>query len=149
MKKIRKSIFETNSSSTHSIVIKDGEYIEFPNDMKSINITTDDYGWEKYTYTNFTDKASYALTYAINYGTKKDLKMLDKILKEQLNIKDIKYDGLTLRQALNHVGEDSRIFGYIDHQSVEEASKIFKDENSLKNFLFSEKSYFETDNDNE
>jgi lysozyme family protein len=148
MKKIRKNIFETNSSSTHSVVIKEGEFKNFPKNINSLNITTDDYGWEKHTYTDFTDKASYALTYAINYGTKKDLKMLDKILKEQLNIKDIKYDGLTLKQALNYVGNDSEKFGYIDHQSIEEASKIFKDENNLKSFLFSKDSYFKTDNDN-
>ena len=56
MKIIRKNVFETNSSSTHSISIsKLNDYI-LP---KEINFTFGEFGWEFSKYTSSFDKASY------------------------------------------------------------------------------------------
>ena len=39
-------------------------------------------------------------------------------------------------------------FGYIDHQSSGTADEAFESDEALKQFLFSDYSYFMTDNDN-
>ena len=146
MKQVRLGVFETNSSSTHTIVISEGNYY-IPKQIE-FNFYTGEYGWEGELYNSFEDKVSYALTYAVNYGTRKDLSLLDKVLEETGAI--ITYNGYTYDELLTKLNEETyhSDFGYIDHQSVDDASEIFVSEENLVNFLFSRYSYFETDNDN-
>ena len=59
MQKIRKNVFETNSSSTHSICIaKDMELI-IPT---SIHFEFGEFGWEVDTLSSVYEKASYLYT---------------------------------------------------------------------------------------
>jgi hypothetical protein len=64
-RKIRIGMFETNSSSCHSIVIG----CKTPNQKLGdengvITIEPDEFGWEIETYDDARTKASYCLTYA-------------------------------------------------------------------------------------
>lgn len=137
MKQIRSKIFETNSSSTHSVIIDTkSDYINISKEL--IEVNTGEYGWEEETYYDFYDRANYALTYAANYGTVEDIELMKKVIEE--------HTGATVRlhMDLDQYGSS----GYIDHQSVDEAATIFASEQTIKDFLFRESSYFETDNDN-
>jgi hypothetical protein len=138
-KVIRRSAFETNSSSTHSLTINFGKLeAEGLYKGKTLEIETGEFGWEEEDYTDWQSKASYALTAANgSYGDNKQSKkmdMLEKVIQE-------------------HTGAASVVFldlkyGYIDHQSYKVADEIFESEDTLKNFIFNENSVLHTDNDN-
>ena len=138
MKTIRKSVFETNSSSSHSVTIWDGPLSDlYEYEGKILTIYPGEYGWEEEHYSSFTDKASYAYTYAVNYDPIQ-LEVLERVILEHTKARSVKF--LQLNNYYKH--------GYIDHQSVDEASIIFQDEETLKAFLFCSGSSFSTDNDN-
>lgn len=114
MKKIRKNVFETNSSSTHSISIARGDnsYLtEIPSPKKDgkIYINSGEYGWEVCVYHNVQDKLSYAATYALNYADH-HLDTLTEVIKEFTGAEEVIYDnGIKSDNWGDH--------GYIDHQS--------------------------------
>ena len=68
-RQIRRSVYETNSSSTHAICIsknndyKKRDYIEFE---------TGEFGWEWDTYETVHSKASYLITAILNGYDKED-----------------------------------------------------------------------------
>lgn len=63
MIKIRKGVFETNSSSVHSLCIsKEDKLFLFIPKTKSIKIRTNEFGWEAEEYTSAEDKLSYIYT---------------------------------------------------------------------------------------
>lgn len=137
MKQIRSKIFETNSSSTHSVIIDTkSDFINISD--KVITIGIGEFGWGQYTYHDFYSRASYALTYATNYGDHEYVDLMKKVIEEHTGAEVI------FNNQRNEYGES----GYIDHQSVDRAANIFNSEQSLKDFLFRSGSYFETDNDN-
>lgn len=149
--KIRNGVFETNSSSTHSIVINSGEY-QIPKDT-NIDILTGEFGWEIEYYSGFYDKASYALTYAINCGSSNtNLELLNQVLTEHISSESIiTYNGHSYEELIKYIESSDGYnydMGYIDHQSLDEASEIFENSETLSDFLFSSNSWFETDNDN-
>lgn len=140
MKNIRHSVFETNSSSTHSISIaedSDGLYeTMIPDDDGVITLTGGEFGWEWQVYNDAWTKANYA---AIDCcATPSQLEMLIKVIKEHTGAKEVvieannSYDG-----------------SYIDHQSLGTSAPAFQDEKTLKTFIFSKQSYLFTGNDND
>ena len=146
-KQIRQGVFETNSSSTHSMCIHPGnKYV--PN-MSKLEIETGEFGWEEETYYGMDDKLSYALTYALGGNSNKYIEMLNEVLTDNMPDTDITYDGMSYKELLEiDVYRDDVDFGYIDHQSLDEASEMFLSKNNLEDFIFGRDSYFETDNDN-
>ena len=146
-RQIRQGVFETNSSSTHSLCINAGNrYI--PN-MRRLKIETGEFGWEEETYYGMDDKLSYALTYALGGNSNKYIEMLNEVLTDNMPDTDITYDGMSYEELLEmDVSRDDVDFGYIDHESISEASGMFLSKNSLEDFIFGRDSYFETDNDN-
>ncbi len=145
--KIRQSVFETNSSSTHSVSITSGtnkDLIAIPkvNDDGVVEITTNDYGWENARYNSLYDKLSYAATFALNINpTYNEYKqMLVNVIKNITGADKVKF----LKNE-NSFYE----YGYIDHQSWDKAQSIYNTEEILKQFLFNPKSYFTTGNDNQ
>ena len=132
MKKIRKSIFETNSSSSHSIHIDadvglmDTSLI--PDESGLIEIYGGEFGWEWDRLTSAYDKVSYCF---MDYG---DVEMLNRVIKRPTGAKKILF-----------VKGD----GYIDHASSGTSRVAFKDDETLRNFLFNPKSILYTGNDNE
>jgi hypothetical protein len=134
----RKSIFETNSSSTHSVVISDSTDFITPEFNDKVEIFPGEYEWEVEEYHDWKDKASYALTYAKSYGKTDDADVLLKVLE----------DHLRTRVEFVSSGWEYYSWGYIDHQSIDEAALIFKSPETVKKFIFGKESYFKTDNDN-
>ena len=157
MKNIRQNVFETNSSSTHSvsIVYGDKSYLtDIPklDENGNINIESGEYGWEMHIYKgNVQDRLSYAATYALNYDCSyneekifnyenKNLLLLIEVIKEYTGANKVIYNENPVDGWAKH--------GYIDHQSEDEAATIFESKESLEAFLFNPKSFFITDNDN-
>lgn len=135
---IRKSVFETNSSSTHSIGLDSGDFkiSDKPFDIGGIlNIYPGEFGWEEEKYNDIWTKASYALTWAIESPKYTTMlrEVIEKVTKCKVNFIPI---------------SPPDDWGYIDHQSFDVCTQVFKNKKTLTNFLFNPKSVLRTDNDN-
>jgi len=153
MKKIRMNIFETNSSSTHSIcVAKNINKLNLP---KEIVFKEGCFGWAYEVLNSINEKASYLFT-AILYNEDYDaLKSVVNILKKN-NINCIFEDHPTLLNKNGYLRkkEDIRLIledGWIDHGDLlkDFINDVCYDENKLLNYLFSPLSFIVTGNDNE
>jgi len=160
MKKVRSSVFETNSSSTHSLVIADDvDLVLSPIPEHMIYdgvypIFTGEYGWEQETYYDLDSKASYLATDAIMrikdaskldvndrsvFESSKELMLLEEAFREFAGV------GISIQK------NDSAYYpyGYIDHESFGLCYDVWNaGVKGVIRFLFSDKSHFETDNDN-
>lgn len=134
MKKIRSKIFETNSSSSHSISIVecDEEFYDtiYPDEKGIIFLGGEEFDWEWERYTDALTKATYCAQDCWHDPDKRD--MLIEVLQEQTGAITIEFD-------------DS---GYIDHQSSGTSHDAFISKQSLKDFIFNPKSILFTGNDN-
>jgi len=153
---IRKKVFETNSSSTHSISLDStlaNELFEtLPVDIDgNVIITGGKFGWEWKTYSNTIDKANYSLIYALDWSGDKSeqfLSVLKQIIKEQTQCDNVIFKGTPKKNyTTNELYFD---FGYIDHQSVEskDLHYLFESPELLRSFIFNPKSILKTGNDN-
>lgn len=135
MKKlIRKGVFETNSSSSHSISIatEDKEFVLdtlYPDQNGIITVEGDDYGWEWFKHNDAETKASYAAQSFANDDNQ--LELLKEVIIEQTGAEDVKFVGL----------QD----GYVDHDSYGVAPKS---KHELRNFIFNKNSWLFGGNDN-
>ncbi len=137
-KQIRASVFETNSSSSHSISIASGEQVGVydtivPNADGEIVLTGGHFGWEWVKCNDAIIKANYAAVDNPNRNAERQ-GMLEEVLKEHTGAKEIVF-------ALG----DS----YIDHQSVGTSHDAFASKQTLKDFIFSPNSWLFTGNDND
>ncbi len=140
MIKVRKSVFETNSSSTHSLCItKNALYDDM---RKELNFEMQDFGWENEEYHDAQHKANYIYTALSNNG-EDDLIL---IIADTMRKNGIK--------ATFEDPDDKRYGGdkaYIDHAG--ELFGVFRDivldEEKLLRFLFSTESFIKTGNDND
>lgn len=152
--KIRKGVFETNSSSTHSLVISDSDDLlspPFPESVLNrgfVEIWPGEYGWEIEDYYSVEDKLSYLYTEAMQtegYDETPDpqnnykLKMLVDAVKEQAGI-DIHF---------KYYENDYFPYGYIDHQSIGICDELWNGGvEAVRKFIFNPNSCVHTDNDN-
>lgn len=137
--KVRKGIFETNSSSSHSIVFSDEDVIlDSLEHNGRVVLERSDFGWEEETHYDAFTKSSYAFTYISNLTDYKKREraasMLRSVIKRRHPDADIVFD------------EDSQ--GYIDHQSADVCAAAFESMDKLYNFIFNQKTKLEIDNDN-
>jgi hypothetical protein len=142
MKNIRQGIFETNSSSSHSISIsKDTDGVLgtlFVDDDGIVHLDGGEFGWEEETYYGSLIKANYC---AIDTEHSPEYrKMLVKVICEHTGAKDVAFDFSP--------DWDHENYSYIDHQSQGTSHEAFADEETLKMFIFNRNSYLHTDNDN-
>ena len=158
MKQIRKGIFETNSSSSHSISIGKGINDTSLDGKPVIEATGGEFGWGISHHRNARTKLDYLVT-ALFKGCKKvsdirtshdfDLYVkLSKVISDHL--------GATLKVIPLEQVEDWQTgklidsFGFIDHQSDGTAHEILRSsENRIKNYLFSTNSVLMISNDNQ
>lgn len=135
---VRKKVFETNSSSSHAVVVDEGtDFIteDFP---KEIIITGGEFGWGYDKLTSWRERASYAYTYAKNSGRQKDIDLLKKVI-----------EGYTKSKVVfEKLGDEYHEDGYIDHQSTDTAEEIFESEEKIKQVIFGRGSHIVIDNDN-
>lgn len=142
MKKIRGPVFETNSSSTHSIFIAGGslkDTIEPDADL-CIRLQGGEFDWEVKDYWDAFSKASYCLTWAKTISNNHEhTKMLKDVIENHTGHK-------VIFKPFKLWGEDS--WGSIDHQSADVCEEAFESKETLAAFIFCEKSLLHTDNDN-
>ncbi len=148
MKLVRHNVFETNSSSCHSLSVNENAKIYdtiLPDEDGYIYIElSGEYGWEQDTYYNTLDKVDYIGIYARDWteDSEKYTQILIDVIKEHTGANDVLIDSKNSSWG----GKE----GYIDHQSVEDRDYhyLFENPELLKKFIFGEGSYFECDNDN-
>lgn len=141
MKKIRQHVFETNSSSCHSISISNtGNLFQtlYPNDEGNIILYGDDFGWGIDTHNDVITKASYLVTHLKTISNENE-DMFIKVIKEHTGAKNV---------IMESNGDSFYPYGYIDHQSVGEASQVFESEMTLFQYLFNPNSILHIDHDN-
>lgn len=135
MKKlIRKGVFETNSSSSHSIALatEDKEFVLdtiYPNQDGVVIINGDEYGWEWFKHNDSETKASYAAQSFANNDFQLD--ELKEVIKEQTGATEVIFNGLN--------------DGYIDHDSY---GIVPTGKSELRNFIFNKNSWLFGGNDN-
>ncbi len=150
-KQIRSSVFETNSSSSHSIsIVTGGAYTNYdtivPDDDGTIGLEGGQWGWEYENYYDVFTKANYAAVFAAGDKSGKLTAMLVDVLKEHTGAKEIVMLFSTEYDA------NSDDYSCIDHQSGFDeggaCGEAFLSKESLKDFIFNPRSSFTTDNDN-
>lgn len=149
MKLIRTSVFETNSSSTHSISIGCTGVYEgvTPDALNRIVLEPYEFGWGQDTFTDPLSRMSYVWIYMRDWANN-DLssfcmkEMFHKVVHEHTGA-----DEVSMREVVYNWGTEN---GYIDHQSAEDGQLhyLFETEDTLKSFLFDSGSTVTTDNDN-
>lgn len=144
MKQIRSSVFETNSSSTHSLTVGEtGSGVMatlWIDEEGKVKIGGGDFGWEQEIYHDAQTKADYLAIYAREcypddrIGSLSLWDILSSVIQTQTGCREVVYES----------------DGYIDHQSVEDNDLhgLFESPAQLREFIFNPTSYLETDNDN-
>jgi hypothetical protein len=149
--------FVSNSSSSSFVVINDSVNKSLIEELKdtyyNYELVVDgklghtEFGWEENYYHDFGSKLIFAYLQCLGTNNKEWLRMLDDVLYETLKVKTVFWN---ITNEYNSK-ETEKTWGYIDHQSSAcegENTEIFESKQALTNFLFSEKSYIHTDNDN-
>lgn len=150
-KQIRKQIFETNSSSTHSIVVgNNGEdiYAGLP---KRLEFHGDEFGWEHKLYTDTQTKANYLFTSLIYTDTPHEYVERIKSTLAKWGIEATFEEIVENRYSSGGVCyEIDGDYSYVDHgyENQDLVKELCEDEAKLMNYLFSDGSYVETGNDN-
>lgn len=152
-KQIRQGAFETNSSSCHAIAIAKDDYFDIP---EEISFNFGEYGWECDTYRSRKDRANYLYT-CLGYMGESDVKKYVKFI-----IKTLKSHGVKIRHMEDFkfgpcYWDDKTDFfiqpgnGYVDHgdEAREFVEAVCSDEDRLLRYLFSDKSFIMTGNDND
>lgn len=148
---IRRGVFETNSSSVHSICIAT-ESNRSP--LKTIYINAGDFGWEHDFLYSPSEKMSYLVTalYDSNaYDVATTDEMFGKLLT-WLKEEDIGYEvNIKKELARYRSGLYYSINGYVDHAEGCGAflDYVFASKENMLNYLFSPDSFIITGNDNE
>lgn len=131
-KLIRSGVWETNSSSSHSISIAD-ETKEFvldtiyPDQNGVVHIEGDEFGWQWFKHNDAATKAGYsAQQYSDNDFV---LELLEELIKEQTGADKVEFN----------------LWGYVDHDSY---GIVPSDKESLRNFIFNKNSWLFGGNDN-
>lgn len=128
---IRHGVFETNSSSTHSICIPKEDNLKFP---ASVEFRGGEFGGECATLGSIEEKASYLYTGLANNGRHEDIVKVKNILEQK---------------GVEVILKNSN--GYVDHSDElsEFLEGMMSDEDKLLRFLFSPLAFIITGYDND
>ena len=162
MKQVRRSAFETNSSSSHSITIAPGDFVPdklYPDENGVLDIYTGEFGWEREDYYLAHAKAAYCLTWLKSTDHYRP-RNPDLSPQEQMFVNVLKRVTGAIEVRFVPAFEDDGgkewhgyKWGYIDHQSIEEGGGVLRpaweSEETLERFIFNPASRLHTDNDND
>jgi len=162
MEQIRNMVFETNSSSTHSITLRGmKDSMDMPYEENNIEISFGEYGWEQQQYYDYKDKLSYVLTmiqYRLPYkwdSEEMGKNIVNTILTSNYYkwLEEMVWEYCKKSISVEQNESDWSPAGYIDHQSTDILDEWWSDDeiefkNNMKNFIFNSKYGFVTDNDN-
>jgi hypothetical protein len=150
-KSVRKNIFETNSSSTHSIVVGNNGEDVYAGLPKRLEFHGDEFGWEHRLYTDTQTKANYLFTSLIYTDTPHEYVERIKSTLAKWGIEATFEEIVEKRYSSGDVYyEIDGDYSYVDHggQNRELVKELCEDEAKLMIYLFSDGSYVETSNDN-
>lgn len=145
--KIRKGIFETNSSSIHAICISNKTPLDLPS---FIYFGRGEYGWEWEKYDWEDDKANYLYECLIDlyydWTNDDDTKLLE--ICDQIK-QDLASYGIGCK--FEEFDRDTLFAGWVDHggENRELVEYLLSDSDNLIRYLFNDDSYILTGNDNE
>lgn len=146
MLQIRTGVFETNSSSTHSICIAKNKGIGSLKLPKKIYFRHGEFGWENRIIKTAEEKASY-LYQAIcdNYDKKEKERIINKLY---CNLIEYRVESEFETDEVDRYGF---AVGYIDHSDdlKKWVEAVMSNRKRLIQYLFSEESFVHTGNDNE
>ncbi len=152
-KKIRQSVFETNSSSTHSICIAKDIKLDIPS---KIHFAFGEFGWEVNTLQSVEDKASYLYTGLLANERREDAEKVFEVLKSkgiEVTSEEPEYENRSYRDDDNKLVEYTSgvNIGYVDHSDDMGSflDAVCSDEERLLRYLFSPLSFIVTGNDND
>lgn len=148
-RQIRRSVYETNSSSTHAICIaKDGYELK-----DHIDFHTGEYGWECEEYGDLDNKASYLITAILSMDKEYADEKLTR-LKDILDEYEITYTIPELNVESYEYGKEKHYYydigyDYIDHAGELKSwlDDLLSDSDKLFRYLFGN-SIIITGNDN-
>jgi hypothetical protein len=150
MIKIRKNVFETNSSSVHSLAMVGSDRFNKYNFGENVVVKSDEYGWSGDDLVTPIEKLSYICT-MIQY--KDDANILDSIYFKWLREMFKDYTGSNLIYKACDENSEYYKHGYIDHQSTDvlddlwdNTEEVFK--SNMRDVVFNEKYFIGIDNDN-
>ena len=140
---IRHGVFETNSSSSHSIVVNDSNSENvldtiWQDEYGVITLTGGQFGWGYDHYNDALTKANYVAIDTYNDPEKQN--MLIEVIKEHTGCKEVIID-ISLDWSSNNTS-------YIDHQSQGLSYDYLYSKNELKDFIFDSNYVLIIDNDN-
>lgn len=159
--KKRKKIWESNSSSMHSVSISksDSKGSLYPNDDGYVEVNSGEYGWgyevlstprEKLEYLVMMELEGTSATNEEEFIESDGFKEIEDTVKEIVDCKGIILEGFRMR--MESYGEHSWLDheGYIDHQSQCGSAKAFLEEYglSIEEFLTNDGISVIIDNDN-
>ena len=152
-KQIRQGVFETNSSSTHSICIAKDAELSIP---KSVNFKFGEFGWECDTLQSIQKKADYLYTGLIANDRQEDVDKIVQFLENkgiEVSVEEPIYETRSYTDSDGKLVEykSGGNIGYVDHsyELGEFLDAVCEDENKLMRYLFSELSFIITGNDND
>lgn len=157
MKQIRRSLFETNSSSTHAITIANNSEDDFKNNLpKVLELELGEFGWEYDRYQTIFERASYLFTAIVYNGWVEEYmpKLVDTLKKWDVEVEYPKLKRVQSEYDKNYyywvIESKPDEYFYIDHggELKDFLEDIFNDETLLMNYLFSPESFIATGNDN-
>lgn len=166
MKTIRNNVFETNSSSSHSLCIGANNelspsYLSIDYVDNCIHVEFGKFGWGYETTTDQYDKLSYLVTMLVETEGKlcksmfdlrntEGFKSIEKIIKEYCNC-----DGIIIDSEIGPASWNEKYTehdGYIDHQSCEDYRSVQDFLNdygiTVEQFVFNSDINLIIDNDN-
>lgn len=160
MKQIRRNVFETNSSSTHSFSLCKGTYNDLSVDYDGyVHTQLGEFGWEIEDYFDSTSKLAYILLVAAHFSDhsfyyfRQDSSWEEEweLFKETDEFKDIE-DAVKSHMNCAGIIVDEGSEGYIDHQSLENYYSLtdwlsWTGADSIEDFIFG-RVVLHTDNDN-
>lgn len=139
MKTTRQNVFETNSSSSHSLGIApygDKDTLKLDEDKNVVISGCYQFGWGPEDI--FDIKSKIAYYYICNEFNEDALDLLKEIIREETGANEVLIDVNT-----DYTKGD---YSYVDHQSIDTAKYMSKE--NLKDFIFNKDSYIHLDNDN-
>lgn len=151
---VRDAVFETNSSSTHSLTIAPDEVLDFAipkEDLREgvITVRPHAYGWEWRRYYTPAEKMAYLLA-QVSRGFFRNHRR-SKLLTEKFRKANAEAEFIcSTVERVTGCRVDIRpdFNAYVDNDSYGVGFEVLSSEKDLLSFLFSRQSYIETGNDN-
>lgn len=151
MRSIRRNVFETNSSSTHSLCIFNDSKPNYElYKHKELVVRTGKYGWSVEIYNDLSDKLSYLFTHLM--AKYEENTCFEEILKNNKYMQIIKnlLEKHNIKIEWKKSGSKYFNYSYIDHNYEwdNQLKNLIENTKLLEKFLFNDENFITTGNDN-